>query len=245
MKLEHNISEEEFEQIEAYLDHQLNADDLITFEKRLQNEAAFKAKVEDVKTLRLAVETQALKQQLHGFHEEMDLNHTSEKRTDNGIRFLNWKYLAIAATLVMALTGFWFFNSNSNERLYADYFTPDPGLPTTMSSTNNYEFYNSMVTYKQGNYSKAIKEWQEQLVKQPKNDSLNYFIGVAKMADKKEVDAIPYLKKVSELESNTFKNEAFFYLGLSYLKAKQREQALEAFKQSNLPESKILIQKLN
>ncbi|MGF1557288.1 tetratricopeptide repeat protein [Paucihalobacter sp.] len=246
MKKQHNISQEEFEQIETYLNQPLKGDALASFENRLQNEDDFRAKVEDIKSTITGIEIQALKSQLNEFHDTMDLiNHTSEIANENKSRLLNWKYLAIAATLVIALSGFWFFSSNSNDRLYANYFTPDPGLPTTMSSNSNYEFYNTMVTYKRGKYSKAIEEWQFQLLKHPESDTLNYFIGVAKMADKNEVDAIAYLKKVSELQANTFKNDAYFYLGLAYIKVAERKQAIEALKKSTHPESEALIQKLN
>lgn len=246
MKKQHNISQEEFEQIETYLNQQLNGDALASFENRLQNEDGFRAKVEDIQSIITGIEIQALKYQLNEFHDTMDLmSQTSEITNENKNRLLNWKYLAIAATLVIALSCFWFFSSNSNERLYANYFTPDPGLPTTMSSNSNYEFYNTMVTYKRGNYSKAIEEWQSQLLKHPESDTLNYFIGVAKMANKNEVDAITYLKKVSELQANTFKNDAYFYLGLAYIKMNERKQAIEALKKSTHPESEVLIQKLN
>lgn len=244
MALNNNITQEEFEHIEAYLNHQLKDDALLLFEKRLENEVGFKAKVEVIETIILGIETQALKEQLNQFHESIDTPTDSEINKVVNIRSSNWKYLSVAAAFVIALTGFWFFSGSSNDRLYADYFTVDPGLPTTMSSNSNYEFYHTMVTYKQGDYGKAIAAWQTQLLKKPENDTLNYFIGVAKLANKNEKDAISYLKKVSEAQASAFKNDAYFYLGLAYLKLNQNEQAIAALKQSSIPESEALIQKL-
>lgn len=246
MKLNHDISQEEFELIEAYLNNQLNSKDLEEFEQRLKNEDNFKIKVDDIKTILLGIETQVLKEQLNVFHEVVNSEDTFHiKKEDEEERRIPWIYMAIAAMLIIALGSFWFLRTDSNENLYASYFTPDPGLPTTMSSQGNYEFYRAMVDYKQRNYNTAIASWQTQLLAKPENDTLNYFIGVAQMANKNEVVSIESLQKVTEASASTFKSEAYFYLGLAYLKTGDQAQAIQALKKSSLPESAELLKKLD
>ncbi|WP_411893639.1 tetratricopeptide repeat protein [Winogradskyella sp. A2] len=238
------ISQEEFERIEAYITGQLSDEKRVEFEKQLNDDTNFYTKVEDVKTILLGIETQALKEQLNDFHKELPIEPNEVIINESKVRFIWWRKLAIAAALIIAAGSFWFLDSSSNERLYAKYFSPDPGLPTTMSITDSYEFNNAMVLYKQGKYDDAISTWKNLLKTKVKNDTLNYFIGSALLASKKENEAIKYLNIVTELNPTTFKNDAYYYLGLAHLKAYNKEAAIDAFKQSSLPESKDLLKKL-
>ena len=88
-----------------------------------------------------------------------------------------------------------------------------------MGATDNFEFYDAMVNYKQGEYHSAINKWQTLLSSEQKNDTLHYFIGVAHLADGNENEAINYLLELNKNNSNSFKNETAYYLGLAYLKA--------------------------
>ncbi|MCT4628908.1 hypothetical protein [Winogradskyella sp.] len=240
-----DISQKEFESIEAYLNNKLSGNDLSEFEKKLKTDNDFATKVEDIKTILMGVETQALKEQFEVFHEELFSDQKDPITFEPKVKFLNWKRIAVAAALIIATGSFWFFGGNSNERLYANYFTPDPGLPTTMSSNENYEFYEAMVSYKQGHYKKALSTWQDQLKTKTSNDTLNYFIGSTLLADKKESEAISYLLEVTKQEHTVFKNDAFYYLGLAYLKTNDKDKAISALKKSDFTKAKDLLKKLN
>lgn len=239
------ISQEEFESIEAYLNGQFSGNDLLIFENRIKTEKEFASKVEDIKTVLTGLETQALKEQLDEFHNELSNNQEETLANEAPIRSLSWKRLAVAAVLIIGLGSFWIFNGNSNDRLYSKYYTPDPGLPTTMSSSDNYQFYEAMVDYKQGNYSTATEKWKVLLEAKPKSDTLNYFIGSALMADKKVNDALNYFKTVTESKNVSFENEAYYYLGLANLKSGNVDEAIKALKKSNNPKSIDLLKRLD
>ena len=239
-----DISQEEFERIEAYLNGQLSNDDLTIFEKRLKKENGFKSKVNDIKTILTGLEAQALKEQLDVFHKDMVQTSNANVSTETKVRHLHWKKIAVAAALIIAAGSFWFISGNTNERLYAKYFTPDPGLPTTMSSTRDYDFNRAMVSYKQGNYEDAINAWKNQLATKVKNDTLNYFIGSALLADKKDKEAIKYLNIVTNISESLFNNEAYYYLGLAYLKGNNIELAKKNFTKSTIDDSKALLSEL-
>ncbi len=240
-----DISQEEFERVEAYLHGQLSNDDLIIFKKRLNEENGFKSKVDDIKTVLTGIETQALKEQLDVFHKNIVQTSNANVSTKTKVRHLHWKKIAVAAALIIAAGSFWFISGNSNERLYAKYFTPDPGLPTTMGSSDNYEFYEAMVDYKQGNYQTAISKWEILQNSKPKNDTLNYFLGVAHLANKNEEIAISFLEDAIKNDEFQFANDGYFYLGLAYLKSGNIEKAKANFELSNMDNSKVLLSKLN
>jgi len=240
-----NISQEEFEKIEAYLSNQLSDAEKAAFDEKLENDIHFKAKVEEVKTIVSGIEAQVLKEQLDIFHEELSTDKKMSSAKNPKVVSFNWKRMAAAAVIIIGLGSFWLLSGNSNDRLYAEYFSPDPGLPTTMGNTDNYEFFKAMVSYKQGDYDEALIIWKDQLKNNVSSDTLSYFIGSALLADKKETEAISYLTYVTKQEETVFKSEAYFYLGLAYLKAGKVEEAIEVLEKSDLKKAKDLLNKLN
>ena len=119
-----------------------------------------------------------------------------------------------------------FFNRLSpNEKLYNEFFTPDPGLPTVMGENGDYSFYEAMVDYKHGDYNEAIKKWERQLFQKPKNDTLNYFLGSAHLANGNSKKAIDYLEDVADDKKSIFYNDANTYMGLALLKTGQIPEA--------------------
>ncbi|KJD33498.1 hypothetical protein PK35_06520 [Tamlana nanhaiensis] len=238
------ISKELFEIIERYIKGNMTLKELQDINQLIELDADFKTKVEEVKTFIHGIEAQALKEKLDDFH-EVAINQPDETPKNN-LRYLNFKRIAVAAAFVIGLGSIWFFSIPQNEKLYAKYYKPDPGLPTTMSSTNNFEFYNAMVKYKHGDYKLAIKTWRELANKTPDNDTLNYFIGVAHLANKNVDSAIPFLERtVQTKKAFPFINDANYYLGLAYLKEGNTELAKQFLSKSNTDLSKELILKLS
>ncbi|WP_179343943.1 tetratricopeptide repeat protein [Winogradskyella ursingii] len=239
-----NITQQEFEIIDAYLKGQLSEDETAKFEYRLETDEDFKNKVADIKTILTGIETQEMKDQLDVFHNEIDKQKISTKSETN-VRHIDWKKLAIAAMFIIGAVSIWQFRVDPNERLYAEYFSPDPGLPTTMSSNDNYEFYEAMVDYKQGNFETAIKKWETLQNAKPKNDTLNYFLGVAHLANNNENEAVLFLEDATLNKEFALVNDAYLYLGLAYLKNGNVNKAKANFKLSNTEKSKALLSILN
>jgi tetratricopeptide (TPR) repeat protein len=239
-----NISAELLETIERYLNNDLNARELDDFNRLLKLDNEFEALVEDVKTMLLGIEKQTLKETLDGFHKDIPKT-TVKAPKDKKVRYLNFSKIAVATSIVIALGSIWFFSTSKNEKLYAKYFKPDPGLPTTMGSTDNFDFYDAMAKYKHGDYNMAIEKWQVLSEKKPENDTLNYFLGVAHLANKDEAKAIPFLEETVDAPDDfVFLNDAYFYLGLAHLKAGNMELAKKNLTLSNTEKGKEIVLKL-
>ncbi len=230
MATEHHINQEDFESIEKYVSGKLSNNELIDFEKKLIAEPLLQQNVEEHKIMVNAIEKQSLKNKLDDFHRGIDKNR-SDIKTLKKPSYIQKYVIAASIAILIGIGGFWYStNLNTNQKIYATYFKPDPGLPTVMGTSNNYHFYDAMVNYKQGNYVTAIEKWEKLLITKPQNDTLNYFLGVAQLADKNQVKAILYLQKVSD--KSIFIDDTHFYLGLSYLKNSELEKAKQSFEKS-------------
>lgn len=238
----HNISQELFEAIESYYNHTMEEKERIDFEDKLKKDPNFRGLVEDTKTLLLGIENQSLKEKMDEFHKDIPkstLKHNSPK-----IGLWQFAKYTVAAIFVIALGSYWYFEKPSNEKMYAKYFTPDPGLATTMSATDNFDFYDAMVNYKHGDYNIAISKWKKIQQKKPTNDTINYFLGVAFLAEKKEQESIPYFQKVFNNSHSIFFNDTHFYLGLAYLKTNNISKAKASFKNSANKKSMEILSEL-
>lgn len=245
-------AQEEHDRIEKYILGQLEIAEKEAFEVKLQASPELQVLVEDHKALLDAIEEQSLIENMEQIHQEAFVNSSaSEGKKTYSLWNMNWVKYGIAASVsALVLWGGYTLlttgeagsrKQTTDQELFASYFTPDPGLPTTMSSTDNFTFFEAMVFYKQGAYANAIAQWEPLLDKKPENDTLNYFIGVAHLANNNENEAITFLQWATEKENSQFLSDAYYYLGLSYLKKGNQENAIRFFKRSEHKKSKELL----
>lgn len=242
------MTQEEFEHIEQFLSGSLAGEALAVFEKRMTSDSQFAKQVEEQRLLQDAIEEDGLRNTLNQIHESIAAENT-EAESPKVISLKPWMRYAAAACIALLIGwgGFTFFgesglgNTDSNEQLFATHFKPDPGLPTTMSVADNFNFFDAMVSYKQGDYTKAITKWETLLKEKPKNDTLNYFLGVAYLANNNEEQAITFLQWASEHPESSFSKEIYHYLGLANIKKGDLNKAKQNLELSTLPESEKLL----
>jgi len=244
-----NQSQEEFERIDRYLDGLMSREEQTKFEDSLKTDRLLNQQVEETWLLHQAVEEQSLRNKLEDFHAEM-IPEDAESKSNKpitGTVFGYYKAFAIAASLVLLMGfGYWllFGQMSTDEKLFAQYFKPDPGLLTPMSTTSDYEFYRGMVDYKQGKYDLAIQRWNPLLKQKPENDTLNFYLGISYLAQNKNEEAIEYLSKAVNNPNSIFINESWYYLGMVQLKEGRTEEAISSFKMSNLEGSRLILKEL-
>lgn len=189
-----------FEQIEKYIQNKMNADEKSTFELEMESNPDLKEEVNVLKDLVLGVESYGLKQKLSGrkigqtsSSEEISKVVAMPKKKASPLR-----YLAVAASFAAVFfCGYWLLQPNTSyeKQLFADAFYTDPGLPTPMSETNNYNFYDAMVDYKMGKYEVALDKWEN--VRQGIGlDTLNFYKGMAFLNQGKLEEANEFLNQI-------------------------------------------------
>lgn len=209
-----HITPEEWSLIEAHLD------DLSVPKASLMHIPQLEEKISHIQTTREDIEDSIRQLKIKEFHAHLGDESESELKTIALKKsYSNRMWYAMAAVLVVALGMFWFLERPSaSERLYVEHFKPDIGLPLKMGTTNSIEFYEGMLAYKQGNYNSAIDQWQTLLKDNPKNDTLNYFLGVSYLAEGNASTALQYLENQKQFHGGIFKEDAAFYAALAMLK---------------------------
>lgn len=245
MEEKNNISQELLETIERYLKNAMDVAERISFEQQLKEDAVLQQQVTDTKLILTGIKKAVLKKKLHTLHEELVKDEVIVNKKPKVFK-LNFRTLSIAASVLILVGGFWFFNQQpSNKKLFDTYFEPDRGLATVMSKGNNHAFDDAMVDYKNEKYDLAIKKWEVLLKSKPENDTLNYFLGVAHLANDSENKAIKFLENTITLQKNEFTKEAYYYLGLAYLKADNTKAAIKNLKNNDSPKSDRIISELH
>ncbi|MEI9943644.1 MAG: tetratricopeptide repeat protein [Chitinophagaceae bacterium] len=245
MNKTNDISPEELERIERFLTHEMPEDEAKAFELALTTDISLREKAGEVKLLLLGVNEVSLEERLERFHKEIAPVVTFKKNT-RAVPLV--RKLAVAASVLALVTlSLWWFlqNGNSNEKVYSKYYSPDPGLATVMSSTADYDFEKAMVEYKNGEYDKALKAWTSLLQQKPGNDTLTYFIGAAYQAKGDDDHVIENLQQVTADGNSAFYKDACWYLGLSYLKKGETQQAITYIEKSGYPQSEAVIKAIN
>lgn len=233
-KYRKDISQATFERIERFLLGRMDEGEQAQFEAELAGDEALQLEVGLQRQLLAAVESASA----HA--------HESRRQTPRThSRALRYRWLAAAAVAILAV-GIWYatLRQSAEERLFATYFVAPKGLVTPMSATGDYAFHDAMVDYKQGDYRQAIAKWDPLLAQAPTNDTLNFFVGVAYLAQGDANRSTPYLQQAASHAESVFIDEAWFYLGMAQLKQGNTAQAKASLGKSRMERSKALLGQL-
>jgi hypothetical protein len=217
------------EEIERYLDGEMTAEEIILFEQGLIDEPQLKQEYDVLNAVVKEVresKKRELKALLNEVDKELDNNKPNNiepntyKTTPLFPTFL--KYAIAASVLFMiGVSVFWLINqSGSNrEKLVADYWQKDAGLPVMMGESDAVKFDNAMSDYKSGKYNEALN-----LFKQiPASDTVLYYSALC-MSELKQ-DATNQFQIVADNQSSVFQDKAKYYLLLLNIKADKKTKA--------------------
>lgn len=239
MKFLPNISIEELQTIERYLTGSMTEAEKQVFMEQLSSDETLQHKIREVQTLLLGIQEDGLREKMAAIHAAHF--QSSEKKAKI---FPMRRMMLAASVLIVAIIGIWLLDpfGNKSKKIYSKYYSPDPGLPTVMSASLDYDFQKAMVEYKNGNYVAALSAWQTLLQAKPGNDTLLYFIAAAKQAQGQAEDAITSLKAIADNPLSAFQKDACWYLGLCYLKVGDTKNATTYFQRSGHPQAAPVIE---
>ena len=233
-------NQETQELIDSFLLGRLDNEALAEFNERMNIYPDFRSTVEKQTAIMKGVEELGLKNSLERFHSEIVIEPEKKWNTPS------WFALAASIVLLIGISTWAIFKiGHSSDKVFSAHFKPDPGLPTTMGSSSDYEFYYGMVSYKRKEYGDAILRWEPLYAASPENDTLVYFLGVANLANGNARQAKKYLQLAGKKTESVFYEDIQYYLALSFLKENRIEEAKTTLENSESPKSSALLNALD
>jgi hypothetical protein len=233
------IDQQLFEQIEAYLLNTMEASERYRFEAAMAVDEQLRNEVNLQRKLFAAAQT--------AFFDHKAVQQIPAVKSKAPVKKASFKWWYAAAAVLLVVFATWVYQSSTitPDKLFARYFHADPGLPVTMSSTNAYDFYDGMVSYKEGDYSKAIEIWTGLKEKELPTDTLQYYIGVASINKNDFEAAVQYLLPVAENKAGEWQKKAVWYLALAYVKTNNIPEAIKWLQQlQNDMQAQLLLKAL-
>ena len=206
------LDRQTFEAIEAYVLDRMSAGEREAFEQRMTGDPALRAEVELERDNIRAVELGGVMRVM----QEM----AREERETTAYQGRRSSYLKYAAAIGVVIIGalWWFNRPPAHERLFAEHFEADPGLPVAMGATDDPVFADAMVSYKEGKYADARAKWSPLLQAEPLNDTLRFYIASATLAEGDSEGAIAPFMAIAGDSASVFRDRAAWYLFLAHLK---------------------------
>lgn len=236
------IPQEEFERIEQYILGKLTDQEAKSFESEMEQNKLLRQNYLEVKALISGIEEGVLRNILDNFHQELNIIGDDEKAPKKSF---SWQWAAAAvAVFIIAVVWIFYPTEDFYSKQFSQYYTEDPGLITAMSSESSYDFDRGMVDYKSGEYQDAIQRWEKLYQSDPENDTLNYFLGSAHLANQEVETAITYFQRVTQLPEGRFTDDNYWYLALSYLKLGKIDEAINALNKTDHPMKEQLLKSL-
>jgi len=141
--------------------------------------------------------------------------------------FLN-RIAAAAAIILLPLAAFFYWNAQSNDRLFSQYFESyqsDYLAIRSADETANPLLTKAMEVYREKEFLSSIPLFESYLEKVPENTIAAFHTGLACLEAGQSSKAIQYLEIV-RLNDEEYYEDASWYLALAYLQLERKEEAL-------------------
>ena len=267
-----NLSEEQYEVIEAYLANELSADDRAFFEGNIQSDTELRAEVERQRALRLGLRAIGIERMLGRAKahyqatasEEMASEEIESTTVRPLVRLLTtWQYWVAAASIVLLLgVGYYAFRQQMAQReaiAYTDSFGPTPadqvmkGFPTdAFPIATRPQLLDALRNYKTGKYDRVISQLKTLPADKKTIYYKNYFLGLSYLANRQPAEALPLLNNARMAPTLALRQKATWFLALAYVKNGQKNKALPILKRISTDKAnpfnalaQLVLQKIN
>jgi tetratricopeptide (TPR) repeat protein len=232
--MNHDYPTEMNELLQQYMDGQLDASGISRVETLLGEDDTLQQQLANLQHARDAVRLYGLKEQVAGIHMQMmqEMGNTAKvvslpaKDKPRTIRNI----LRIAATVVVFLAGLLIYRNATPDasRLFADNYTIYKlDVARNAGGTRPSEIEEA---YRQGKMDKVLLITQDKVAPTAKE---LFLAGNAALEKGETAKAITFFTTVGQMNQSNpdagFKEDAEYYLGLSYLKQKQPTEAFRIF----------------
>ncbi len=224
------------EEIDGYLNDELDESALAQFEDELINNLGLAADISFQREVDRAIseeDVMALRAKLGQISRE-EKNRISQKL---GIlppkrKNLVWYAAASVVVLLVVFTSMMRNKAYSDEQLYASYYQPyKSGKNISRSAVTSSNALNSaLLELDRGNYPGALKWLESAAVTEKNGYSVNFFSGIAFQELGEYHKAISSFSEVVREGDNLLVEQSEWYIGLCYLRIEERQKAITQFR---------------
>ncbi len=222
------MNQEYFERCENYLLDKMSTEERSDFENELKQNVELKREFEIAQAIHASAELSVrakLKDELEGIHQKHfdQIENETIKEEPRRNLFIGIAIGLIAVLLIWAAAKIITQKETMPETIYAQNFTP-PDLDLTYRGSSVDRLFQMLESsYEEGDYKKFVDyvEGKDSLLNA--NPRLMLASGVAQMEMGKGKEAREHFKKL--MENAIYRDQANWYIGLSYLKENDTENA--------------------
>ncbi len=220
----HNMSEK----LVQYLDGEMQGAEKISFEQELAADKKLQDELDSLKATREAIKLYGLQQKVSGIHQQMMQEmQTPVKKMSPTRRIIRYS-IAAAASVILIVGGiiaYNFYNLSSGKVFASNYHSYEL---STLRDGDTLQFSAVEKAYREKDYKKAVELISHQSSIPVKE---TFLAGMSYMELGNNARAIEELKKViirNETDkTNLFKDEAEYYLALTYIRNRDYDFALD------------------
>ena len=231
-----NSHSRSIEEIDNYLNDNMDELTLAHFEEELLNNSGLAAELSFHKEVDKAVgekDVMDLRARLRGI--SMEENERSSEKlgvVSPKVKRLVWYAVASSIALLLAVSSLMIHKSYSNQQLYTSYYQPyKNGTNVSRSaSTASNEVSSALRQLDKGNYPSALKMLQSASVNDQDRYSISFYSGVAYEGLGDFKNAINSFSEVVRHGDNLLVEQSEWYIGLCYLKIEERDKAVKQFR---------------
>ncbi len=227
MSADQQFSQESFETFERYLRQQMSREEVAEFEQKLAGDPDLQQELSAVKVAIEAVEVGGMKERVH----EVGKHFHDQTKPKKGKLISMKRFVMLAALFTGALAVWWWLTPTStNDALFAEFVTIEPGAPVPMSAVGEdytYRYFDAMVDFKEELYRDALNKWTPLLESTDDSDSVLYFIGAAYFSLGEFNRSKEFHQKVTALTAGRYNYKAEWFTVLASLKVNDLETIAE------------------
>ncbi|MEM9546582.1 MAG: hypothetical protein AAGA77_11455 [Bacteroidota bacterium] len=224
----------EIERIERYLNNEMENEERVAFEQKMQNDADFVQKVEAMRSLpnELAlIEKDRLAKQVKMWRtEERQGEAVVEVKPKNTTKVLSLRFRAIAAVLVLVIiaAGMWLIPASSSlDSLSSEYLTQHYQDPVVLRAATDTHWESAIERYRGDQFDQMIREMKGWIDDAGATaEQLLYFALANSYANGPNFDvALDYFRRTEQLDSTAYTEVIAWNRALIFIRRQELDKA--------------------
>ncbi len=229
--------------IDKYISGDLSEKDRIEFERELAGKADLQKMVEDTQLIKIGITAIEREKMLESVR-KASIEFKSKRETKS--RKLNFRSLSIAASLLILISISFTIYYTSQRSSYLSGFMPYTGYEAlasrgeTKSDTAPLNVLdNAWSLYNSGKFQESLQTISSVTPPEIFDAEFSFLKGLCLIEEKEYKAAIPYFESAASNPRFRYNDDAFMYLGLTYLQIGEKEKGKAVLEQIENPSEEV------